>query len=153
LQLVKPTEILIAESTKHPELLFRIEPRTMEELVADIFKSFDYEVELTARTRDGGKDIVCLSRRHGIPLKVAVEVKRYVPDKLVTVGLVRSFVGANAEIRANKLIYVSTSGYTKGALAHAGSQFTSHLLELKISMTSSRGAANARIAALGNASF
>jgi HJR/Mrr/RecB family endonuclease len=130
-QLVKPTEILIAESAKRPDLLFKIEPRTMEKLIADIFRSFGYQVELTSQTRDGGKDVVCLSRAHGIPLKLALEVKRYAPDRPIAVDLVRSFVGANAEIKANKLIYVSTSGYTKDATDYAGLPLNSHLLELK----------------------
>lgn len=54
-QLVKPIEILIAESARNPKLLFKIEPRTLEQLVAEIFKSFGYAVELTARTKDGGR--------------------------------------------------------------------------------------------------
>lgn len=34
-------------------------------------------------------------------------------------------------MNANKLVYVSTSGYTKDAMAFAASPFVSHVLELK----------------------
>ena len=39
--------------------------RILEEMIAEIFSGLGYDVELTKRTRDGGKDIIALRKRDG----------------------------------------------------------------------------------------
>jgi hypothetical protein len=129
--ILDPIDILIAESRKNPKLLFNISPRNFERLVAQIFKGFGFTVDLTAQTRDGGVDILCMSNESESTIKLALEVKRYREDRPITVELVRSFVGANAVLRSEKLIYVTTSRYTKEAIRYARSPFLANLLELK----------------------
>ena len=48
---------LIDELQRCPDDLRVINRRRFEELIAELFNGFGYEVELTQRTRDGGKDI------------------------------------------------------------------------------------------------
>jgi restriction endonuclease len=43
-----------------PEMLFSIDPRFFEELIGSIYADLDYEVMLTKRTQDGGRDIIAL---------------------------------------------------------------------------------------------
>lgn len=131
LRIADPIEQIILESTKNPSLIRKLTPRQFEEFLAKIFESFGFEVQLTARTRDGGADILCMSTRHNIPVKLAIEAKRYHPSRPVTVDLVRKFIGANALLRANKLVYVTTSRYTRDAVRYATSPFVIQLLELK----------------------
>ena len=95
-----------------------------------MFKAMGYDVELTKATRDGGADLVCLRNQNGIPFRFAVEVKRYKESRPITVGLLRSFVGANEQFHADKLLYVTTSFYTRSALEFAD-KYASHLLALK----------------------
>jgi hypothetical protein len=38
----------------------QVDARTLEEIVAELFDNFGYEVELTKRTRDGGRDIIAI---------------------------------------------------------------------------------------------
>jgi len=130
-RVAKAVEVVLSECASSPKSVFKLSPREFELLVARLFEAQGYEVEVTSQTKDGGKDILCMKYEHGIPFKLAVEVKRYRPDRRVNVGLVRSFVGANAEFLANKLVYVSTSGYTRTAQLYAKTHGVMHLLELK----------------------
>lgn len=130
LPLRDPIETLILESTKNPSLIRRLRPRDFEKFVQKLFESFGFEVQLTACTHDGGVDLVCMSYMGDIPLKVAVEVKRY-EKRPITVGMVRSFVGANRVYRASKLVFVTTSRYTTGAKKYANDPFCTDLLELR----------------------
>lgn len=72
-----------------------------------------------------------MSYNHGIPFKIAIEAKKYKPTNPISVELVRSFVGANQMIKANKLIYVTTSYFTKDARDFAFCSGNTNLLELK----------------------
>ena len=96
-----------------------------------IFEEFGFDVEITSRTRDGGVDLICLKYDHGISLKIAVEAKRYHPSRPISVELVRNFIGANMQFRANKLVYVTTSRYTRDAITYANEPGVIELLELK----------------------
>ena len=111
------------------DLIFAMSPREFEEFMASIFKNLDFEVELTKTTHDGGADLICMRTLHGIPIRLAVELKRY-RNKAVDVQLVRSFVGSNETWRANRLLYVTTSRYTKGAHDYADN-YAAHILTLK----------------------
>ena len=107
-----------------------LSPRAFEGFIADLFVALGYTVELTKTTRDGGVDLICLRSMHGLPFRLAVEVKRYREDRPITVQMVRSFVGANKQFEADKLVYVTTSSYTAPAMAFAD-RFASNLLHLK----------------------
>lgn len=131
LQIFEPIDQIILDSTKNPRLIYGLSPREFEKFLMKIFEGFGYHVDLTAQTRDGGTDLICLTTKHNIPVKIAVEAKRYHPSRPISVELVRQFVGANAQIRANKLVYVTTSRYTKDAIKYASSPILTHLLELK----------------------
>ena len=53
---------LIEELHKHPDLFKDMDRRRFEEIVAELFDGFGYAVELTKRTRDGGKDVIAIKR-------------------------------------------------------------------------------------------
>lgn len=111
--------------------LLGLSPRHFEEFMADLFSRLGYNVELTKATRDGGVDIICLKSLAGIrPMKVAVEVKRYKEGRPITAQLVRSFVGANKQYEADRLVYVTTSDYTAPAMEYAN-KYARNLLALK----------------------
>ena len=129
--ILDPIEEILREAKSNPSLLRRVTPREFEKVIGRIFEGFGFRVEITSQTRDGGADLICMSYAHGIPFKVAVEVKRYSEGRPVGVELVRSFVGANRKLRANKLVYVSTSRFTRDAIEYATDSGDTSLLELK----------------------
>jgi len=98
-----------------PEILRRISPREFEELIAEIFSGFGYFVELTAPSRDGGKDIVAVRSEHGIISKLLIECKRYVPPNKVDIGLVRQLYTVKQLEHASKALLVTTSYFTRPA--------------------------------------
>jgi hypothetical protein len=90
--------------------------RIFEELVAEIFKEFGYSVELTKKTRDGGKDIIALKKRDGlVEEKILIECKHW-EDK-VDVKPVRSLIGVaiSQEELPTGIILATTSHFTKDA--------------------------------------
>lgn len=126
---LEPIRRAILESTKDSSLIFRLKPRDFEKYVAELFHNFGYDVELTAQTRDGGADVLCMKSDHGITVRLAIEVKRYGKKSPIGVQLVRQFVGANRSLKANKLVYVTSSRFTDTAISYQ--QENVDILELK----------------------
>lgn len=90
--------------------------RIFEELVAEIFKGFGYSIELTKRTRDGGKDIIALKKRDGlVEEKILIECKHW-EDK-IDVNPVRNLIGVAMcqEELPTGIILATTSHFTKDA--------------------------------------
>jgi len=106
---------LIERLYRDPGELKVIERRRFEELVAELFAGFGYEVELTKRTRDGGKDIVAIKRRE-VDVRFLIECKRPDPGNPVAVGTVRELLGVKNDERATKAIVATTSYFTPDAL-------------------------------------
>jgi restriction system protein len=76
----------------NPEELYKIDPRKLEELIAGAYVRDGYEVELTPRSGDKGRDVV--ATKHGIgSIRIFDQVKRYKVSRPVTADEVRSLVG------------------------------------------------------------
>jgi len=99
---------------RNPEDLLALNPRQFEELVAGIWQKFGYEVELTARTRDQGRDVIAI-RRTEASLRFLIECKRYSPENKVGIGIVRSLYGVVRDENATKGILATTSTFTRDA--------------------------------------
>ncbi len=110
--------------------LMTMSPREFEEFMAYIFSTLGFEVELTKSTRDGGTDLLCIRSFNEMRFKIAVEIKRYKESRPITVSLVRAFVGANQQFKADRMLFVTTSRYTEPAETFA-TNYASHLLSLK----------------------
>jgi len=108
---------LITALKSNPKLIREISPREFEELIAEIFRKKGFEVELTKRTRDGGKDIIAISTDQlGIKNKYFIECKRYAEDNKVGVEVVRALHGVkNMKEGPNKTVIATTSFFTKDA--------------------------------------
>ncbi|QFZ84562.1 hypothetical protein GFK26_18205 [Variovorax paradoxus] len=107
---------LILEAHHNPDVLYSADPRAFEEMVAYIFKKHGFEVELTKKSKDGGRDIIaCRNDDLGTPLKYLVECKRYAKDRPVSVEMVRALYGVHQKEGANKSMLVTTSRFTRGA--------------------------------------
>ena len=62
-------EKLMTYVSENPDALRVLDDRLFEEVIAEIFRRFGFDVSLTKRTRDGGYDII------------AIESKRYLKNK------------------------------------------------------------------------
>ena len=93
---------------KHPDKLKTMDRGLFEELVAEIFHGFGYEVEMTRRTRDGGKDIIAI-KRNEVESKYLIECKRPNPGGYVNVKTVRELYGVKTSEKATKGIIVTTA--------------------------------------------
>jgi restriction system protein len=107
---------LIERLRECPDELRYVDRRKFEEVVAEVFDGFGYEVELTKRTRDGGKDIIAIKRRE-VNLKYLIECKRPDPGNIVGVAAVRQLWGVKGDEGASKAILVTTTGFSADAKA------------------------------------
>lgn len=99
---------LIRQLAREPHQLQTMGRRDFERLVAELFDGFGYEVELTQRTRDGGKDIIAIKRRE-VEVKFLIECKRPDPGNPVAVSTVRELLGVKVDDGASKAILATTT--------------------------------------------
>jgi len=109
-------EELIEYLARNPQELKSMNPRKFEEIIAHIFDRFGYEVELTKRTRDGGRDIIAI-REKGVEVavKYLIEAKRPEPGTPVRIGAVRELYGVKSDEKATKAILATTTFFTRDA--------------------------------------
>jgi len=103
---------LIEVVATNPDAIYSLPPREFERLVAHIIESFGFSVELTARTRDGGKDIIAIQEGIGTS-KFLIECKRY--RNKVGIDVVRAMHGVVMAERATKGMIITTSEFTAAA--------------------------------------
>ena len=108
---------LITALKSSPYLLGELDSRQFEEIVAEVFRSKGYQVDLTKKTCDGGKDIIAIHTDSlGIKNKYFIECKCYAESNKIGVDIVRSLYGVkNTKDGPNKAILVTTSTFTSGA--------------------------------------
>lgn len=90
---------------------FDVHPRKYEEIVGGVFTDFGYRVRVTSYSGDEGIDVFVLDGKDD--KTVGVQVKRYRHN--ISAEQIRSFVGALALQGLTTGVYVTTSGYEKGA--------------------------------------
>lgn len=115
IELGSVNEEIIRFLAAHPERLRTLEPRHFEELVAEIFRDFGYDVILTPKSKDGGLDIRAIRKDSVGTLLYLIECKRYKPTRPVGVEIVRGLYGVAALERATHGVIATTSHFTKGA--------------------------------------
>jgi len=84
-----------------------------EEWLALCFKQKGYSVELTKATRDSGADIIL--EKNGI--KTVVQTKRW--KQSVGIKAVREVLSAKEHYKANEMLVITNSHFTKKAVTHA----------------------------------
>ncbi len=113
------SQAILEKIQKNPAYLYQLSPRQFEEFIAELFFRHGFQVELTKQTRDGGKDIIAVSSRLDIPVKYIVECKRYAYERKVSIEYVQRLLGVKVSESANKAILVTTSQFTRDAIAFA----------------------------------
>jgi hypothetical protein len=120
---------IITDIFQDDEQLLRLEPHTFEEVVAELLRSQGFNVELTKRTRDGGYDLIAISKQGSFPLKFLVECKHYTTKK-IGIEIVRNLMYVVNQEQANKGIIATTSYFSRDARNHA-KKAHEYLLDLR----------------------
>lgn len=107
-------EKVIEYFRRFPERLYDISPRRFEELIAELFAGFGFNVELTTQTADGGRDVIATSN-NTLKLRCLIECKRFAKENKVGLALVQRLHGVVEGEDANKGILVTTSTFTRPA--------------------------------------
>lgn len=110
-------EEIIAELSRNPDDIFNMSPRQFEELVAHLLSKQGFNVELTPTSRDGGKDILIAVPQSLGDFLYLVECKRYARGRPVGVRRVRELFGVVAQEQATAGLLITTSTFTKAAIA------------------------------------
>ncbi len=98
---------LIAYLAANPRALRELNPRRFEEVVAELFRKRGFAVELTPRTRDGGRDVLAVQSDTLGKSLYLIECKRYAPSRKVGVEVVRGLYGVLQADRATKGVIVT----------------------------------------------
>jgi restriction system protein len=90
---------------------YKIPPERWEEIIAGAFHKEGYEVILTPRTGDHGRDVIATKGGIG-SVKILGSVKAYAPDHIVPYDAVRALMGVIASERdTSKGIITTTSDF------------------------------------------
>lgn len=117
LDLAEINDELIRRLALRPELMRELDPRKFEELVAELLRDKGYEVKLTPRSKDGGRDILAIKRDDIGSALTLVECKRYAHNNKVGVDIVRGLYGVVSAEQATRGLLATTSYFTSGAKA------------------------------------
>lgn len=115
-RLKKEKEVFL-HSAKIQEMVnfFSEKPTDFEKFCANLFRKMGYAAELTPPTNDGGYDILLTKENQ----KTVIECKCYQPKYKVGRPAIQKLVGANQIAAADKMIFITTSNFSPGALAYA----------------------------------
>jgi hypothetical protein len=117
---------LVSWLAQHPQDLYAVHPGTFELIVARIFRSRGFEVEVISSWNqpDGGVDLIAARRVSGmIDLRIAVQCKRHASTHRVSAEPVRSLNGVLDRFRAHRGVIATTSEFTRDAWHEVGEYF------------------------------
>lgn len=106
---------LISEIYHNNQKLFTLKPADFEDMIAELLKSQQFEVEMTKRTRDGGIDLIAIKNAGEFPVRFLVECKRFSKKRKVSVDIVRGFRDVVNTHGANMGIIVTSSYFSPDA--------------------------------------
>jgi restriction system protein len=110
------SDALIEKLTQQPELLYELEPRKFEALIAELYRRRGFETTLTPASGDEGVDIYVVSRNDLGRALWVVQAKRYAAENRIGAGIVRELYGTVMAKDASAGILVTTSFFQPGAL-------------------------------------
>lgn len=116
LQLGLISDEVMAYFAENPQKLRDIDPDDFEKLMAAVFKNQGYDVTKTRASRDGGFDLILVSKSSIGSAMTLVDCKRYAEHKKVGIEIVRGLYGVVEEQKATSGMIVTTSSFTKGAV-------------------------------------
>jgi restriction system protein len=118
---------------RDPNAIYQLDWRKWEEMIAGAYAEQDFDVILTPRSGDKGRDVIATSRGGYGSIRFFEQVKAYKPGNLVPADDIRAMLGVlSAEGNVSKGIVTTTSEFAPGILADENiKRFMPHRLELK----------------------
>ena len=97
--------------SSNPLDLFKLDPQKWEELVASSYEKAGYEVVLTPRSGDFGRDVIATKSGWG-SIRIIDQVKAFKSGHRVTANDVRALLGVlSADPSATKAVFTTTSEF------------------------------------------
>jgi restriction system protein len=123
---------ILALIQRSPETIYDIGWRKWEEIVAGAYSQQGFEVILTPRSNDKGRDVIATMKGLG-SIRIVDQVKAYRPGHVVTADEVRSMVGVlTLNPNVSKGLVTTTSSFAPGVLTDADiARLRPYRLELK----------------------
>ena len=97
--------------------LLRMDPGEFEDLVADLFRAMGLQTQTTARSRDGGVDVIATDPDPIRGGRMVIQVKRY--ESTIPPAVIRDLYGTVLHEGAIKGILVTTAGFGPGTYQFA----------------------------------
>jgi restriction system protein len=115
-----------------PHTIYELDWRRWEEIIAGAYVEQGFDVTLTPRSNDKGRDVIATWKGHG-SIRIVDQVKAYKPGHLVTAEDVRAMVGVLTLSRnVSKGIVTTTSEFAPGIYKDQNIQsFVPYRLELR----------------------
>ncbi len=135
-QLIQYVEIpwlaIANELQRNPDFLFQFDPRQFEVFVAASYDREGWDVELTPRSADGGRDVIATRNDFG-SIRIYDEVKRYSKGERVTAEKVRALSGVvYGHPNVSKGVVTTTAEFAPGVRTDpAIARFMPNRLELR----------------------
>lgn len=99
---------------RSPDTIYEIDWRKWEEIIAAAYKQQGFDVTLTPRSNDKGRDVIATSTHLG-SIRFFEQVKAYRPGHVVTAEEVRAMVGVlDLEGNVSKGLVTTTSAFAPG---------------------------------------
>jgi len=107
---------LMGHLAKHPEFLHKLNSFRFEILVAELLRDMGYDVHLTPRTRDGGRDILAVFKTPQAEFLIIVDCKRFALKRKIGPELVHRLLWVSDNYdKASYAIMATTTYFTSGA--------------------------------------
>jgi len=107
---------IIAMMQQDPNVIYQLDWRQWEEIIAGAYKQLGYDVILTPRSKDKGRDVIATQPGIGC-IRLFDQVKAYSPNRLVPANDVRALIGVlTVEPNVSKAILTTTSDFAPGIL-------------------------------------
>jgi hypothetical protein len=120
----------ISACVANPDQLRSLEPSLFEAVIAELLAGFGWEVSLTGRSRDGGYDILGITKdRSGLQTAWIVQCKRYSAGNRVGVEVVRELLGVKIHLGVQNALLATTSNFTSDAQDLGSAHQDIHLVD------------------------
>lgn len=101
--------------SENPQKFYHLSGTEFEIVMAEIYNRLGYKVELTKKTRDGGKDLIVRKPEILGDFIYYVECKKHAPTRPVGTGIIKNLVGTINADKVNGGILATTSYFSKDA--------------------------------------
>jgi hypothetical protein len=103
---------------RHPRVVSRVAWEAFEGIVAEIFASKGYTIDLRGRVRNATCDVLALrTDEFGVDTRYLIECKKYSTFRRVGLSVVDQVIGSSAKNDVDHAFLVTTSSFTRDVLS------------------------------------